>query len=515
MILISNTKILIVPDFGETADNENMTTLKETIEATGDYSVNVLDLQAIVRSEHLNEELTEALIIELSARKLELLCSSDELLWNEHKDFYTGKRHDHPDTVVVFGKSAMLAGDIQQCNVLFINPDYNSEWPWKKQYHADRRLADLYLQNMHEYESNLMTTVTWAGTERTWRNGFPQRYALCNHDSSLHAFWENYPRMAEMSEGIYDSTKALSDFICQFASGEITNPLAEVYKALTRFPRRREANFDWICRFSKPLEIAGLTVLGIQIGVPMANGQSGFKLKVKERDYHLPLEMLNTRRELNALCDAILYTRKELKEYEKTQKRILIVPDYFTPYDTPFIRELYCQLTDMDYQVAVFMANSTLEKSRQALERRCKSKPFDIIVALETGCLLAARVAKCKRIFVNPDWAAWEWMSLRLGNNKQIHEKRGADKSGPVYTYILNADEINMAREMAERSNIRRGSVPSAGWFTEDAVESNLPVEHLKRFNTSTLIPSLRLDTDEGITILANQIHNTLSIDDE
>lgn len=105
-------------------------------------------------------------------------------------------------------------------------------------------------------------------------------------------------------------------------------------------------------------------------------------------------------------------------------------------------------------------------------------------------------------------------MNLRLGEEKQKYERRGADKSGPVYSYILNADEIEAAREMAERSNIRRGNHPAAGWFTEDAADSHLPLEHLKRFNTSTFIPSLRLDTEEGIDILATQIHNILSISD-
>ena len=68
---------------------------------------------------------------------------------------------------------------------------------------------------------------------------------------------------------------------------------------------------------------------------------------------------------------------------------------------------------------------------------------------------------------------------------------------------------------MAERSNIRRGKHPAAGWFTEDAVESRLSIEHLKRFNTNTFIPSLRLNTKEGIDTLADHIHNILTVDND
>ena len=68
---------------------------------------------------------------------------------------------------------------------------------------------------------------------------------------------------------------------------------------------------------------------------------------------------------------------------------------------------------------------------------------------------------------------------------------------------------------MAERANIRRGDKPVYGWFTVDAVESHLPDEHLKRFNTSTCIPDLRLDTDDGIDVLARQINNILTIDSD
>jgi hypothetical protein len=436
MILIPNKKILLVADFGEDSGMDAIVNLKAAIESRGAYSVNIVDFPAMAIAGHQGEELSEARVIELCARKLEQLSSTDELVWDEPDHYPDEKQHDRPDTVVVFGKSAMLAGGLEGTDVLFVNPQYDSEWPWKKQYYADRRVAGQYHKNKYEYERNRMTTVTWSGKEAKIGSGYSKRYGVFTRDTGFYEFWDRYPQMAEMDEKLEGDTDGLADFICRFADGDIT--------------------------------------------------------KLQET----------------------LSTRSKLKEQEKPQRRILIVPDFFTPYDSPAVRELYKQLTAMDYQVAVLMPDSTLMKSRQALERRCKSKPFDLIVTLETGCLLAARVTNCQRIFVNPDWCAWEWMNLRLGEEKQKYERRGADKSGPVYSYILNADEIEAAREMAERSNIRRGNHPAAGWFTEDAADSHLPLEHLKRFNTSTFIPSLRLDTEEGIDILATQIHNILSISD-
>ncbi|WP_300502482.1 hypothetical protein [uncultured Duncaniella sp.] len=512
MILIPNKKILLVADFGEDAGMDAIANLKAAIESSGAYSVNVVEFPAMVMAEHQG---TEARVIELCSRKLEMLSCSDELVWDEPDYYPEEKRHDRPDTVVVFGKSAMLAGGLVGIDVLFVNPRYDSEWPWKKQYYADRRLAEQYHIDKYAYENDRMTTVTWSGKETKLGRGFTLRYGLFTRGDGLGRFWDLYPRMAELNESLDGNYKGLADFICRFANGDFTNPLEEVYTALYGFPRHDEADCNWICRFDEPLQVGESTIRGVQFGTPMANGQSGYKLKVDGVRYPVPLESFNTRKEYNLLRDAILRTRSRLKDKEQPQRRILIVPDYFTPYDAPCVKELYTRLSNMDYQVAVLMPDSTLLKARQTLERRCKSKPFDLIVTLETGCLLAARVTNCLRIFVNPDWAAWEWMKLRLGDEKQRYERRGADKSGPVYSYILNDEEIEVAREMAERSNIRHGKYPAAGWFAEDAVESHLTIEHLKRFNTSTFIPALRLDDEEGIDILADQIHNILSVDND
>ena len=104
-------------------------------------------------------------------------------------------------------------------------------------------------------------------------------------------------------------------------------------------------------------------------------------------------------------------------------------------------------------------------------------------------------------------------MELHLGEEKLLLEHRG-DHEGPVFSYRIDRDEIDMARDMAQRYNIRKGDRMSLGWFTEDTVEtgeeSRLSQEHMKRFNSCFYIPHLRLDTDEGIRILANETDKIL-----
>lgn len=585
MISVSDTMIMIVPDFGGSADDEAMVALKKAIVAAGSYTVKVVDLPAVVRAEHDGEELPDAKVIELSARKLEQLATCKELVWdgtntleqmecrvirlgwsdgklrrlpgqeqedepkhqdeaedNEEEDIFDidetiapenidetidienilRRRFPHcsddtydwgaPDIVVVFGKSAMLAGGLGQKNVLFINPEYDSEWPWKKQYYADQKLAGQYHCDKYEYERGFMETVIWmGGSECTSPWQYSRRYGLITSGDYIGEFWNHYPGMAEVDRALDRDTDGLAKFICDFADGKLTFPLEEVYRAIKNLPGRNIPDLNMICDFIEPVKLDGITVLGLRFGPPMANGQSCNKLKVAERDYTLPLESVHTRRELNALRDAIVRVGEGMSA--PAQKRILIVPDYFTPYKAPNVRDLYDRLRDMGYYVAVYVHGSSLEKSRAGIERRCKVKPFDLLVTLETGCLMTGRVANCPRVMVNPDWAAWEWMRLRLGEDKNRTEHRGIDNSGSFYTFYLDSGEVAMARHMAERSYFRRSDKPIYGWFTVDTIESHLPQEHLKRFNTSTYIPDLRLDTEEGIDILARQIDNILTID--
>ena len=575
MILSSNTKIMIVPDFGWYADDKAMVALKKAIETAGSYAVKVVDLQTIVSAEHDGEDLTDAKLIELAARKLEQLSTCSGLKWdgtdevrdhwadgetrivklslcrgispkqdepalrdedntlslNDEEDFdidlllndlserindeCTDYEWGAPDAIVVFGKSAMLAGGIKHKDVLFINPVYDSDWPWKKQYYADRDLSSQYFADKHDYEDGFMETVLSCGVEHTRRWKYFRRYGLITSADYIGKFWERYPRMAEVDRDLDGDTVGLAKFICDFADNKLTFPLDEVYEAIRNLPDRDISNLNKICDFIEPVKLGDLTVLGLRFGVPMSNGQSCNKLKVAECDYTLPLERLHTRRELNVLRDAIVRACESIKTSVPPQKRILIVPDYFMPYNSPNVKELYDCLKRMGYYVAVYIHGESLVKSRAGIERRCKVKPFDLVVTLETGCLVAARVINCPRIFVNPDWTVWESMKRVLGDSRSRLQSRKDGNNSPVFTYYLNRIEVAMARQMAERANIRRGDKPVYWWFTLDTIDSHITDEHLRRFNTVTYIPDLRLDTDEGIAVLSQQINNLLTVDDE
>ena len=193
-------------------------------------------------------------------------------------------------------------------------------------------------------------------------------------------------------------------------------------------------------------------------------------------------------------------------------KRILIVGDYFSPFDHPSVMELRSALNRMGYYAEIFLPSDSLKKTREKLETQVDENPFDLIVTIETGCLLAARMSNFLRIFVNPDWAAWEWMCRLLGEEECRVVHRSEDDYGPYFQYNLNPDEIEMARDMAEPDNIRLNDNMACGWFTQDLVESHLQHEHLKRFNSTTFISGMRLDTEEGISVLAQQINIFLTI---
>lgn len=171
---------------------------------------------------------------------------------------------------------------------------------------------------------------------------------------------------------------------------------------------------------------------------------------------------------------------------KRSQKRILIVPDYLTPYDMAM--ELYSILTRMGYDVAVFAHSDSLYESRQELERHCRIKRFDLLVTLDTGCLLAARVTNCPRVFVNPDWTLGEWMKENLGKNCQI-----------------TRDDMEMALEMADPAYIECSDKPTYGWFSLCALESHMTEEHLKHFNTATSIHDF-YDLSVGLPVIARQI---------
>lgn len=243
----------------------------------------------------------------------------------------------------------------------------------------------------------------------------------------------------------------------------------------------------------------------------MANWQSGLRVKVKEKEYSIPIESFRHYQDISVLRDTVAAGREASKEAAVNIRRIMIVPDYFTPHDNPAVLELRQRLEEKGYRVTVFCAGNTLETSRRGLERICKRRRYDLILTIETGCLLAARLSSSHRIYVNPDWEAWEWMDLMLGEESVRNEQRG-DHEGPMFSYRIDRDEIDMACDMAQRYNIKKGDRMSLGWFTSDQIDSYLPVDHMARFGSAAYPPLIGLDTEAGIEAIAGQIDNFLKL---
>lgn len=570
MIIPERHRILIVPDFGTGADEGMMLSLKEAIEARAEAKVIVTDLRKMVLDEHSGEELQEAKVIELAARKLESLAVDRDLNWGAdvddcpcdplhefgladedevtaketslHETSYSNVlpriiRHDlsngrtltiyvsrgsddvtgTPHTIVVFGRSAMLADGIVRTDVLFINPVYESEWPWKKQYYAGRKAAEKY------YSDNLLPhdrieTAYSVGTVGYGRFPQPSRYGIFTTKEAYKDDWdfkERYPRLSMVDTAINDNVDAMSALICSFDARKMDIPLIDIDRLTVDCPRQQLLRSPEYCRFAEPVHVAGISAVayGFEFRTPMSRGLSGLRVMIEGRDETIPIEAFTHYSNLSALRDAIVKAREKAKELEKTVRRIMIVPDYFMPHDSPAVLELRQRLEEKGYRVTVFCAGNTLERSRHGLERICKRRQYDLVLTIETGCLLAARLSASHRIYVNPDWATWEWMERRLGEEKSLLEHRG-DYESLAFSYRIDRDEIDMARDMGQRYNIRKGDRLSLGWFSEDIVEtgedSRLSQEQMKRFNSCFYIPHLRLDTDDGIRILANEIDKIL-----
>lgn len=562
MIIPEKHRILIVPDFGTGADDGEMLALKEAIEVRGEATVIVANLRKMVLDEHPDKALKEADVIELAARKLESLASDNDLNWGPYADdcptdpihelcldeemefamddfddarechqaqprtirldrgngraliIHVSKGSDDvtgtPHSIVVFGRSAMLADGVGKTNVLFVDPVYDSEWPWKKLYYAGRDAAyDFFGRYVAELNEPDDIQVLWTGTEVRRRPERPMRYGIFTGDNNSGVFHDRYLNLEMTDRELDGNTEKLAKTICEFNNGKMEFPLLEIYDMVNE--AAWECKYPEICSFDKPLDLGGVTATGLVRGVPMANGQSGIRLRVAERSYGIPLEGFSERKHITALRDAVADAVKKFPE----KKRILLVPDYFAPCNAPSIIELRDRLSLMGYYVAVFAAGNTLTQSQKGIERRCKVKPFDLIITIETGCLLASRIVSAPRIFVNPDWTAWEWMKITLGEDKEQCRTRGLDNSGPSRSYFLNREEIAEALKMGERSYIRRGQNGVYGLFSEDSVESHITEEHTKRFNSCCYIPHLRLDTEEGIHILANEIDKIIKTDEE
>lgn len=313
-----------------------------------------------------------------------------------------------PDAIVVFGKSAMLVGGVKDKRLLFINPEYDKEWPWKKMYYTERKASERF------YENFINTTkmpnhpkVLNSGYEAEYRRLQPQRLYLRTDGNDTEEFSERYPRLTMSDPELRDPEKLALE-IQKFTLGEMEMPLLDIYE-LFKIPERESEWKPFKFTFPHPVEVEGQKAVAIILEKFSPYRMPSEVVIVEGFGHNLLLENISNRRELLALHEAVAEAVKTMSR----KKRILIVPDPFTPDESPVISQLRDKLQQESYYVAVFDSNSQLKCSRKGLERCCKRKPFDLIVTLETGCLLAARITNTPRIFVNPNWTVCKEMKER------------------------------------------------------------------------------------------------------
>lgn len=356
-------KIFIVPDYGVAPDFHSVVALKEACDALR------LDVR-IVSFPQLRENtdgMSERQLVEASAKELTSICSQ-------------------ASSLIVFGKAAMLTDASAPVPILYVNPEYDSEWPWKHLFYAYRRQAYNPVSHDSAKRYGMFTT----------------KDAL---DKGKFEFSDRYARSAvyEPETGL-DSEK-LAQLIYLFDTGLFTLPLEDIDEALRYFPRKgytdnpskdlskplsTPLNME-ICRFIEPVKLEGSTVLGIEWGVPMANGQSGLKLRVAELDYTLPLERYIDRKSLNALRDAIVETRQAIEGPAAKVSEVLrdIEPkSHYVTFTMPGIdREYDREFTIEPDQLRGAMLRKALFGSRRGMAalRDLDTKDFNLREELRKG----------------------------------------------------------------------------------------------------------------------------------
>lgn len=538
MIVTATKRILIVPDFGIAEAAEHLLPLMEAIKRLRNFDAKIIDLRQMVIDENPDKKLKEVQILDLAARRLDALAADKSIVWdkpifgddftapdlssyetepepeNNHgepagysaetkpepeeeriirKDRLTIRvsrtSDDHlmqaaPNVIVIFGKSVMLAGGIKDVPVLIIDPVYDEEWPWRKRYYIDRKETDsLYDSFLATMNATHNPKVLHYGCEIEYRRKQPQRFCLLTDRNDSDEFSERYPRLA-MSDPELSDPEKLAEAIEEFTQRKLETPLIDIYEML-KIPARGNTSKALKFSFQNPVEVEGHKATAILLEGFSPYRMSGEVVLMESPACNRSLEDIHDKQALLRLREAMAETVKTMPP----KKRILIVPDLLTPKDSPIATMLRDELLKNDHYVALFESGAPLKSSRKGLERRCKSKPFDLIVTIETGCLLVTRVINAPRIFVNPDWTVWKDM-----------KKCGYER-----------EEWETARTMGMKANIRRdGPHWAMGWFTPDQIDGEVPQEHIERFGSAGYPPRIDMTNKDGIRELAWEINKTL-----
>lgn len=269
----NSRNILIMPDFGVKADSEAMAALRNSLEAFGDCSVRFLEVSGEPRE---------------AAKYVEESVGDDV------------------DLLVAFDCSAMLCGGVRpDCDILFIDPEYTTDGIWRIQYYKDREKA-----------------------EAMYRSASPAlRVAIFSEDKKVsYTFIERYDPDCLLDPRISETT-VLAQYVRDFAFDNFRLPMKEVYEAVREIMKYRHlengTDHRLYMALNEPLKIHNDTIVALTGGIPMAKGQSGFKLALEGKTWRIPLESYIHRDDQLKLRDAL---RAVLTRLQNTYKPGTITP---------------------------------------------------------------------------------------------------------------------------------------------------------------------------------------------
>ena len=543
MIATSIKRILIVPDFSSPEAAACLLPLKEAISRDPDFDATIIDLRQTVIDENQDIALDEERIIELAATRLEALHNDNNIVWNKtrHRSDYwepdlslhlddaeipqtladekklhadekklhaDEKKRDlspkpptstlklkitrtitdrsseyrgRPHAIAVFGKSAMLVGATadRRSPMLLVDPEYDGEWPWENQSRIAREANDAFYRDFKEsMDAPHRPTVPEIRRHRPQ----PQRiFCLRTDRNTTDEFSILCPRLA-MADPELSDPERLATAIMDFVENRLGTPLIDILELL-RVPARGERDKPLVFRLPQPVEVDGVKATEIRVEEYSPHRIPDDATLIDADGHGTRLESLRDRHGLSALRDTLAKTVETMPG----RKRILIVPDLLTPADSPIADALRDELQKLDYHVEVLCRNREIKQLRRLLERHCRRSHVDLVVTLESGCLLAGRLTGVTRIFANPYWEVWKEMK-RLGYRRE---------------------EWEMARTAGLKEHILRdGNHSALGWFTPDLMGEEAPKTHMMRFHTAFYPPHIDLQTAGGIHELARHIHN-------
>lgn len=353
MIAVRPRQIVIVPDFGESAKSASMLALRDALDAIIPRCTSFLptvglsdpmDLAISETLKHSSEDSIEFKVRFISLPEV-VTDSYEEVVADQCKEAVADQCEDEESksredklielsadrvraelkhvmgtssVLVMFGKSAMLVKDIpSHRKVLYINPKFSAEEPWRQQYIANKKSLDEYYdkyssEKLHTYRQ--IPCIIGKGTEVFTRRKKQMYLGIITNSNNAGEFGRRYPDWVMVDKTLEGNAERLAKTIYDFAKEELRFPRTEIDDNVYHFPWKWYSDITGrdLCSFSTPLLLSEYPVYGFTVNEILSDGPTGLKLRVGEDNVEIPSENIVNRHDLEQLSDAIATLRKEL-----------------------------------------------------------------------------------------------------------------------------------------------------------------------------------------------------------